>query len=126
MGVTVGSSCSQTSFEVLALVLAVELWCQPGLPTVILGDNLGALQEALDLRGKRLHRPLAQALAVLRSRRSLDITVAHLPSESNTAADALSRLTAPGSEAKSWPFSACGSVQAVNSMKLSDLWSLLA
>ena len=88
----------------LALLQAVDLWCTAESPTVIMGDNLGALQEALDLRGRGNHLHLARALAVLRSRRSLAISVAHLPSEHNVHADALSRLAAPEPERKEAPF----------------------
>ena len=54
-----------------------------------------ALQEALTLKGRGLQGELAQALSVLVVSRSLAITVGHLPTESNTAADALSRLAEP-------------------------------
>ena len=93
--VHVGSSASQTYFEVLVLVLAIELWGRTLRPTVVLGDNLPALQEALTLKGRGLQGELAQALSVLVVSRSLAITVGHLPTEANTAADALSRLAEP-------------------------------
>ena len=67
---------------------------------------MAALQEAIDLRGRGLHADLAQALAILRSTRSLTLAVGHLPSEANTAADALSRQAGPTGEAKAWPFTA--------------------
>ena len=102
--VQVGEPRSQTYFEVLAFVLAVDLWGIEERPTPVLGDNTAALGEALVLRGKGSHRPLAQALAVIRARQNIDIVVAHLPSEDNTAADALSRLSAPGDDSKPFPF----------------------
>ena len=89
------SSASQTYFEVLILVLAVELWGRTLSPTVVLGDNVPALDEALTLKGRGLLGELAQALSVLIVSRSLTITVGHLPTEANTAADALSRLAEP-------------------------------
>ena len=105
MKVKVGEPASQTFFEILALVLAVERWCPAGAPpTVIWGDNTAALQEAVDMKGKGPQETLAQALAVLRGARSLALSVGHLPSESNVLADSLSRLFAPGAEAKRWPF----------------------
>ena len=70
----------------------------------MLGDNVAALQEALDLKGKGTKAPLAQVLAVLLVSRSLQgLTVAHLPSEANDAADALSRQFEPDN-CKPWPF----------------------
>ena len=93
--VQLGCSSSQTYLEVLVLVLAVELWGRTLRPTIVLGDNLPALQEALTLKGRGLHGELAQALSVLIVSRSLAISVGHLPTEANTAADALSRLAEP-------------------------------
>ena len=90
-------------FEVLVLVLAVELWGLSGHPTVILGDNVAALQLALDLKGKDGQASLAQALAVLVVSCTLHLTVGHLPSEANEAADTLSRQAEPGN-IKPWPF----------------------
>ena len=86
--------------------MAVELWGVSTLPTVILGDNVPALQEALDLKGKGTQAPLAQCLAVLLVSRSLPaggFVVGHLPSEANEAADALSRQFEPDNH-KPWPF----------------------
>ena len=79
----------------LILVLALELWGRSLRPTVVLGDNVPALQEALALKGRGLQEELAQALSVLIVSRSLTISVGHLPTEANTAADARSRLAAP-------------------------------
>ena len=79
MAVQVGEPASQTFFEVLALVLAVELWCRGTQSTLILGDNTSALQEALDLKGKGVHASLAHILAVMRCSRSLALAVGHLP-----------------------------------------------
>ena len=93
--VHIGSSASQTYFEVLVMVLAVELWGESLLPTLIWGDNTPALQEALGMRGKGLLAELSQVLAVLVTSRSLSLAVGHLPTEANEGADALSRLADP-------------------------------
>ena len=103
LSVKVGDCASQTFFEVLILVLAVEVWGDASKPAVILGDNLPALQEAVALKGKGSLEPLSQALAVVVAARSLSLTVAHLPTEANTAADSLSRQCEPGNK-KPWPF----------------------
>ena len=121
----IGQSASQTYFEVLALVLAVELWCTDSTPTLVLGDNLPALEMALALKGRGEQLRLIQALAVIRSARSVDLRVAHLPSEANTAADALSRLHAPLKDRKTWPYAATEGVATVKPLKPPALWALL-
>ena len=77
----------------------------PAQPTVILGDNVPALQLALDFNGKGGQAGLAQALSILVVSRTLHLSVGHLPSEANEAADSLSRQAEPGN-AKPWPFGA--------------------
>ena len=120
MDVCVGDSASQTFFEILALALALELWCGQGVPTAVLGDNTAALQEALSLKGKGAVADLAQVLAVLQCSRSLTLTVGHLPTEANTAADALSRQF--DSPRAAWPFSPEQRVQLDTPLKPADLW----
>ena len=102
--VQVGQPASQTFFEVLALVLATELWCVLPEPCVIYGDNVAALQAAVALKGKGDQLRLIQALAVIRSARTLSLSVAHPPSESNDAADCLSHQFGPAEDCKPWPF----------------------
>ena len=122
LDVCVGSCASQTFFEVLALVLAVEAWGHSVRPLTILGDNVAALQEALSLRGRGLHEPLSQALAVLTVARSLpDSSVGHLPTESNLTADALSRLFEPDC-AYSNPFEGRNDVKRVRVVRPRAIW----
>ena len=102
----VGQPASQTYFEVLVLVLALELWCPDSTPVTLFGDNTAALQTALTMKGRGEQLKLAQVLAVLRSARTLDVEVAHLPSEANLAADALSRQFGPMGDRKAWPYEA--------------------
>ena len=123
--VEVGSSAWQTFFEVLVLVLAVELWAQGCRPTVVLGDNVAALQEALSLKGKGVHAPLSQALSVLLVSRSLRLAVGHLPSEANDAADSLSRQSEPGN-VKPWPFSPALGVTTDVPLSPAALWAWIA
>ena len=104
LSVRVGQSSSQTFFETLVVLMALELWCTDSTPTVVLGDNTAALQDALDLKGKGPSEKVAQCLAVLRCSRSLCIAVAHLATEANELADCLSRQAEPGNT-KPWPFS---------------------
>ena len=124
--VEIGQSASQTYFEVLALVLATELWATGSAPICILGDNLAALQSALTLKGRGEQLLLFQALAVIRSARCLDMRVAHLPSESNTAADALSRQHGPPADRKPWPYKPTDDVEVVKPVRPTALWALLS
>ena len=125
MDVTVGSSASQTFFEILVLVLAVELWGDATRPAVALGDNTAALQEAISLKGKGEQAPLSQALSVLLIARSLRITAGHLPSEANEAADSLSRQSEPGNQ-KPWPFQQDQGVIIDEPLSPTALWSWIA
>merc|ERR1712020_50018 len=104
MGVAVGDTAFHTYFEVLAFLLAVERWCDGTSVTAVFGDNVGALQEALDLKGKGALLELAQLLAILRGARTLELEVAHFPTESNTIADVLSRQAGPIKDRLPWPF----------------------
>ena len=107
--ICIGSSSAQSYFEALALLQAADLWCTAGTrPTPALGDNLSALEAALNLKGRGPVLCIAQMLAVLRARRTVDIPVGHLPSEANVEADALSRLSAPGDDRKPFPASLHG------------------
>ena len=121
-----GDTAFQTYFEVLAFIMAVERWCDGSSVTAVFGDNVGALQEALELRGKGSLLELAQLLAILRGARTLDIEVAHLPTEANDIADALSRQAGPIKDRKPWPFSPQQSVRVVVPIDMADLWAWLS
>ena len=121
-GVTVGDPAFQTYFEILVFLLAAERWCFSDRPTAVFGDNVAALQEALDMKGRKDQLELAQLLAVLRGARSAEISVAHLPTEANLAADALSRQAGPIADRKPWPFRP-GQVERVSTISLPTLWS---
>ena len=54
-------------------------------------DNVGALQDALDLKGSSTLLPVARELAWRRARCGWKFVVAHLPAEANTGVDTLSR-----------------------------------
>ena len=128
MKAAIGDCAAQTFFEVVALVMAVELWCKDAAPTAILGDNVASLQEAIDMKGWALHQLPSQVLALLRCSRSLVLAVGHLPSEANWAADALSRLgVGPPAERKEWPFAPKGQCSIVEDRPLSPrvLWRMV-
>ena len=103
-------------------MLALELWGRSLRPTVVLGDNVPALQEALSLKGRGLQAELAQALSVLIVSRGLTISVGHLPTEANTAADALSRLVEPKGR-KGNPFADRPEVQRDTPVRPTTLWA---
>ena len=124
--VSIGSSSGQTFFEIVGLVMAVEAWCGGNESTAIFGDSLPALQELLDLKGRGLHERPAQVLAVLKATRTLDLSVGHLPTESNLAADALSRQEGPLEERKPWPFPQEQGVGLARVLRPRKLWDLLS
>ena len=66
----------------------------PGLS--YFGDNVASLQMALRGKAKGAEGALARELFVLKARFNWRFAVAHLPSENNVLADALSRIAQPG------------------------------
>ncbi|CAK0887156.1 unnamed protein product, partial [Prorocentrum cordatum] len=62
---------------------------------MIAGDNVAALEGALDFRGKGLLNHITREIAWRRARRRWEYVVSHLPAEHNETADALSRPAAP-------------------------------
>ena len=77
------------------------------------------------MKGRGAQLELAQILAVLRGARSLHLSVAHLPTEANDAADALSRQAGPAEEQKDWPFAPDQAVQTVDPINLEKMWGWL-
>jgi len=99
LDVTVGEARSQTFFESCTLLLCLVVWGGrfPGRCLQLAGDNTAALQNAIALKGRGAMLALARELAWRRARFQWQFSVGHLPSESNSVADALSRLSAPSS-----------------------------
>jgi len=102
----IGEAKGQTTWEYLALFLSLLCWGtqfrSSGL--AIAGDNTGALSNALSLKGKRGMTRVSCELSWRKVRFGWRFSVAHLPSEENGTADALSRLAAPeGSDRKALP-----------------------
>jgi len=105
-GVRVGDPAGQTTWELLTLYLALEIWGfehrSPGL--LLMGDNTASLSSTLSLKGKSALTQITRELAWRKVRRGWRYAAGHLPSEMNTLADCLSRVTAPaGSERRSFP-----------------------
>ena len=58
----------------------------------VVGDNTGAMQNTLDLKGRGVMLAVAREIAWRRERFGWKYKVGHIPSEYNTIPDALSRL----------------------------------
>ena len=58
----------------------------------LLGDNTGALQDALHLKGRGILAAVARELSWRKARYGWEFEVGHVPGELNTVPDALSRL----------------------------------
>jgi len=106
LGTQVGSSAGQTTWELLMVYISLLTWAsqfrQEGL--VVFGDNIAALSSILTLRGRNHLATITRELAWRRVRFGWRYAAAHLPSEYNVEADALSRVHAPeGAERKSFP-----------------------
>ena len=78
------------------------------------------------MKGRGSLLELAQLLAVLRGMRTLNIEVAHLPTEANLIADALSRQAGPIKDRLPWPCLPEQSVKVVESIDLPALWAWLS
>ena len=101
----IGKPSGQTTWEMLAIFYCLLLWgrAHRGHGLVLLGDNLAALESALNLRGKGALARIGREMAWRRARDGWRYVAGHLPTERNHVADALSRLAAPGHEKKQWP-----------------------
>ena len=86
----------------------------------VLGDNTGALSNALSLRGRGPPEAISRELSWRQARRGWRFVVGHLPAEYNNVADALSRAADP--KGISWPSEALAAAVSVRPPKLSDLW----
>ena len=92
-----GSSDFQTSFEYLTLFMVAETFSEVVSSTgaKIMGDNLGALDDALSLNSTSPGmNSVAREIAWRRIVRRWQYSVKHLPAEFKDEADALSRLQA--------------------------------
>ena len=61
----------------------------------VVGDNVGALTVAVSRRGRGDLGKVCREVALRQARSGLHVAAGHLPSELNTWADALSRLSSP-------------------------------
>ena len=108
---TRGNPKFQTLWEFVALLISMVLWMDQACGEIftLCGDNIGALEDALQLRGKGRLLIVAREIAWRKARFERFYKVSHIPSKLNLVADALSRLQAvPPAE-----FPACLSASSV-------------
>jgi hypothetical protein len=95
--VVTGDSRHQSFWEFYTLLLSLMLWAgrlrTPGLR--VIGDNTGALADALKLSGSGSMMAIAREISWRQVRGQWNFAVGHLPGEHNTVADSLSRAFDP-------------------------------
>ena len=121
-----GESRFQTFWEFLALLLALMLWGNNFVneQVAVLGDNIGSLQNALDLKGKGILAAVARELAWRKARLGWQFSTGHVPSEKNVVPDALSRQFEP--IPAPFPRAALAEAQVRSSPDCRRLWRALA
>ena len=115
----------QTFWEMLACMLCLMTWIKlmPNRKKVLLvGDNLGSLQNTLDMKGQGPLLAIAREVAWCKVRLGWNYDAAHIPSEHNTAPDALSRLHSP--EPPPLPTEILGSASRKLTPTIGLLWKL--
>ena len=104
------------------LVLALRRYQEIRPNVVFLGDNTASLGMALRGKARGAEGALARELSILKARFGWRFAVAHLPSEPNTLADALSHVAQPGRSSR-LPPGAVGAAE-VHVPHLSSLWTI--
>ena len=123
LGVKTGIPDHQSFWEFLTVGLALCEWATTHASHTlsIQNDNLSALQQTLDLKGRGPMLEIAREIAWRKAKFRWAFEAAHLPSEVNVLADKLSRLHAP--EAASVP-SELKDARRVTSKRVRDFWQL--
>ena len=87
LGVQTGQARHQTFWEALALLISMLVWqkCFALGPVLIIGDNVPALQNTLDLKGRGPLLTVSREIAWRKARGRWTYDVGHLPSEYNKA-----------------------------------------
>ena len=108
----------------LALVWALVVWGGhfKEQSLAVLGDNTGALSNALQLKGSGPLLAVARELAWRQAKHGWQFEVGHVPSEDNFVADALSRRTEKGEP--HFPRAALRAATQVDAPKASEFWKL--
>ena len=93
LGVAVGLSKHQTFWELACLALVLLQWAGQYSELVLFGDNTSSLQMALSGKSKKTaEASLLREIAWRKAKHRWAFAVAHLPTESNSLADFLSRI----------------------------------
>ena len=81
----------------MALLISLREWAKDFQQhqLAVVGDNTGALTNALALKGKGVLAAVAREIAWRKERFNWSFAVGHIPSELNVVADALSRQFEP-------------------------------
>ena len=97
LDVRIGEPSAQCFLEFLALFVCLELWADrfSGERLQVVGDNIGALEAALQLKGAGPMLAISRELAWRKARRRWTFMVGHISTEANYVPDALSRLHDP-------------------------------
>jgi len=100
LNVTPGLPKHQTFWEFLMVLVSLLCWADgfPNEQLQILGDNTGALQTVLDMKGRGPMLAISRELSWRKARRKWEFRVGHLPSEHNGVADQLSRMAGPDAQ----------------------------
>ena len=112
----------QTFWEALALLISMVTWKKHFAtgPVLIIGDNIPALQNTLDLKGRGALMAISREIAWRQARFRWRFDVGHLPSEFNKAPDALSRFAAPSPEP--WPYEALEGATESTIPDIKSIW----
>ena len=100
-GHTIGEAAGQTTWEALALLMAVRAWAKflvnKKVQMKLRGDNIGALRLAMKLASshKALNGIGAELALTLEVNGMQEILTSHLPGRLNVKADTLSRVGSP-------------------------------
>ena len=87
---------------------------------LIIGDNIPALQNTLDLKGRGALMAISREIAWRQARFRWRFDVGHLPSEFNKAPDALSRFAAHSPEP--WPYEALEGATESTIPDIKSIW----
>ena len=125
LNVPVGDCAFQTFWEFLTLAMCLVRWCPIRDNLIFCGDNTGSLNLALSMRASGINEAVAREIAWRAARYRWTYGVAHLPSESNTTADRLSRIRDPSlPPLAELPSCLVGAAEV--KVSLADFWSLSA
>ena len=126
LDVEIKQSKHQTFWEFMALLLSMMVWGRyfRHQTVAVVGDNIGALTHALNLKAKGTLAAIARELAWRKERLKWSFEVGHIPSELNVVADALSRQFEP--ERPRWPAHALREARQTDVPDFRSLWRTLA